>query len=132
MKDYLQDYVTYHFEKDDDWTYDEEKEFSAQAKTAEATFLDLFRGRQDFTSREDMKSYIGLAYEDETQDAAPILAQFQEWCKELISEHTSHDQSDLIETDGAFELGKLVGPFLSASASWNNKPSLWPIVRQVR
>lgn len=133
MKDYLQDYVTFHFDKDEDWTYDEEKEFSAQAKTAEATFLDLFREKPDFRTREEMKSYIETAIEDEEiEDAKLVLARFEEWCKELILDHSSHTESELIEADRAFELARLVGPFLSASASWNDKPSLWPIVRQVR
>ncbi|THW75242.1 hypothetical protein D6D19_04170 [Aureobasidium pullulans] len=131
MKDYLKDYVAYHSEKDEDWTYDEEKEFSAQAKTAEGTFLDLFRGRPNFTSREEMKAYIDTAYEDEDEDATAILAQFEEWCKELASDHAPYTGSELIEADRAFELGRLVGPFLSASASWSDKPSLWPIVRKV-
>lgn len=133
MKDYLQDYVTFHFERDEDWTYDEEKEFSAQAKTAEATFLDLFRGKPDFRSREEMKSYMKtVIQDDEIEDAKPILARFEEWCKELILGHSSQTESELIEADRAFELARLVGPFLSASASWSDKPSLWPIVRKVR
>jgi hypothetical protein len=132
MKEYLGDYATYHFDQDDDWTYEEEKEFCALAKTAEATFMDLFRGRKHFTSREEMRSYIQSAYEDEIEDAGPLLAQCEEWCKELVSEHSSYTELELIEANGAFELGRLVGPFLSASASWSDKPSLWPIVRQVR
>jgi hypothetical protein len=127
MMYYLKEYCAYHFEKDKDWTYEEEKEFSAQAKTAEATFLDLFRGKSDFTSRAEMKSYIQS--EHKTKDCGPILAQFEEWCKELISDYAV---TELIEASGAFELGRLVGPFLSASASWSEKPSLWPIVHQVR
>ncbi|CAD0112760.1 unnamed protein product [Aureobasidium uvarum] len=132
MKDYLQEYVNYHFEKDDDWTYEEDKEFSDLAKTAEDTFLDLFRGKLNFTSREDMKSYIQAAYEHDTQDASLILAQFEEWCKALVAGHSSYLESGLIEADRAFDLARLVGPFLSASASWSDRPSLWPIVRQVR
>ncbi|KAH0275519.1 hypothetical protein KCU91_g4501, partial [Aureobasidium melanogenum] len=129
MKEHLQEYINYHFEKDDDWTYDEEKEFSAQAKTAEATFLDLFRGKPNFTSREEMKSQIQTVHD--LQDAKPILAQFEEWCKELMLEHSSCTELELIEAERAFELARLVSPFLSASASWSDRPSLWPIVRQV-
>ena len=79
-----------------------------------------------------MKAYIDTAYEDEDEDATAILAQFEEWCKELASDHAPYTGSELIEADRAFELGRLVGPFLSASASWSDKPSLWPIVRKVR
>lgn len=130
MKEHLEEYINYHFERDDDWTYDEEKEFSAQAKTAEATFLDLFRGKPNLTSREEMKSYIRMAHE--VQDAKSILAQFEEWCKELMLEHSCCTELELIEAERAFELARLISPFLSASASWSDKPSLWPIVRQVR
>jgi hypothetical protein len=128
LKDHLREYAYYHFEETSDWTPEERKEHRDQAQTAEATFLDLFRGKPSFNNREELKSYIRTAHENET--GMEVSAQMDMWCDELIAAHASASLL-VIETDQAFRLRRALSPFLSSSNVSSREPRLWPLVFKV-
>jgi hypothetical protein len=130
LREHLKQYFNFHFESDEDWSFEEERDFCAEAKTAESTFSDLFRGRPSFNSHDEIDNFMRAVHKDNTLDAT--VATFEKWCDELTSEHTLCAQTEMIQADSAFQLTKVLGPFLSSSASWNDKPSLWPVVHKVR
>lgn len=126
---HLREYAHFHFEKDPDWTFDEKKEYRAQAQTAEGTFLDLFRGKPSFNNRTELKSYIRTAHENDSGEM--ISTQMEAWCNELIAAHAS-SQLVFIEADRAIRLRGALNPFLSSSNSSSREPCLWPLVFKVR
>ncbi|CAD0093892.1 unnamed protein product [Aureobasidium vineae] len=130
LNDHLREYAYYHFEKDPDWTFEEEKEYRAWAQTAEGTFLDLFRGRPFFNNRTELKSYMYTAYKNGT--GVEISNDMETWSNELIAAQTSSLQLAVIETDWALRLRRALSPFLSASNSSTREPCLWPLVFKVR
>ncbi|KAG9638433.1 hypothetical protein KCU95_g8610, partial [Aureobasidium melanogenum] len=125
---HLREYAHFHFEKDPDWTFDEKKEYRAQAQTAEGTFLDLFRGKPSFNNRTELKSYIRTAHENDSGEM--ISTQMEAWCNELIAAHAS-SQLVFIEADRAIRLRGALNPFLSSSNSSSREPCLWPLVFKV-
>jgi len=131
LKDHLKEYAHYHFDDNNksNWTFDEEKEYLAQAQTAEITFLDLFRGRPFFNNRAELHSHIGTAHRNDT--GLEMSTQMEMWCDELIAAHASSSHS-VVETDRAFQLRKALRPFLSSSNSSSREPRLWPLVIKVR
>ncbi|KAG9518018.1 hypothetical protein KCU93_g8524, partial [Aureobasidium melanogenum] len=129
LKDHLRDYAFFNFEEDRDWTFEETKEYRAQAQTAEDTFLDLFRGKPSFKNREELESHIRTVHESGTE--ATFVAQLEVWCNELIAAHASSLHMGMIETDQAFRLRRALGPVLSSGNSSNDEPRLWPLVLKV-
>lgn len=130
LKDHLREYAYFHFEKDQDWTFEETKEYRAQAQTAEDTFLDLFCGKPSFNNREELESYIRTVHESGT--GATFIAQLEVWCEELIAAHAASLHLGMIETDRAFQLRRALSPVLSSGSSSNREPRLWPLVLKVR
>ncbi|KAG9835549.1 hypothetical protein KCU98_g13856, partial [Aureobasidium melanogenum] len=130
LKDHLRDYAFFNFEKDEDWTFEETKEYRAQAQTAEDTFLDLFHGKPFFNNREELGSHIRTVHESGTE--AMFVAQLEVWCNELIAAHASSLHLGMIETDRAFQLRRALSPVLSSGNSSNDEPRLWPLVLKVR
>jgi hypothetical protein len=128
LKDHLREYAYYHFESTSDWTFDEEKEYRAQAQTAEVTFLDLFRDKPSFNNGEELKSLIRTAHENDT--GMDVSAKMDIWCDQLIAAHTSSSFM-VVETDQAFQLRRALKPFLSSSKSSSREPRLWPLVFKV-
>ncbi|THY52549.1 hypothetical protein D6C90_08230 [Aureobasidium pullulans] len=129
LKEHLGQYINYHFCNEEEWSFEEERDYRNEAKSAEGTFSDLFRGRPQFTGSEVIESYMKAVFDNDTM--AATVTQFEKWCDELASDHALCAQTELIEADTAFQLSKVLSPFLSSSASWNDKPSLWPIVHKV-
>jgi hypothetical protein len=129
LKDHIEEFLYWHFEKDPDWTDVEKKEHRAEAKTAEDTFLDLFRGKPSFNNRKELESFMRTAHKNDT--SAEVAAQMEVWCDELIATHAS---SSLLvaESDRAFQLRRALGPFLSSSDSSSREPRLWPLVFKAR
>ncbi|KAG9698657.1 hypothetical protein KCU95_g2420, partial [Aureobasidium melanogenum] len=129
LKDHLRDYTFFNFEKDQDWTFEETKEYRAQAQTAEDTFLDLFRGKAFFNNREELESHIRAVHESGTE--AMFVAQLEVWCNELIAAHASSLHLGMIEADRAFRLRRSLNHVLSSGTSSDNEPRLWPLVLKV-
>lgn len=129
LKDHLNEYTHFHFQKDPDWTFEEKKEHYAQAQTAEGTFLDLFPGKPSFNNRIELESYMRTAHENDA--GLEVSAQMEMWCDELIAAHASSSIL-VVETDRAFQLRRALSPFLSSSNSSNREPRLWPLVFKVR
>jgi hypothetical protein len=129
LKDHLEEYAYYYFVEDPNWTHEEEKEYYAQAQTAECMFLDLFRGKPSFNNPTELISYIRTAHENANEDE--VLAQMEVWCDELITAHASSSYL-VVETDRAFQLRGALTPFLSSSSLSSQEPCLWPLVFKVR
>lgn len=128
LKDHLNEYTYYHFRKDPNWTFEEKKEYYAQAQTAEGTFLDLFRGKPSFNNRTELKSYIATAHENDT--GLEISAQMDMWCDELIAAHASSSLL-VVETERAIPLRRALRPFLTSSKASDREARLWPLVFKV-
>lgn len=129
LKDHLEEYSYFHFQKDPDWTFQELKEHYAEAQTAECTFLDLFRGKPSFDSRAELNSYLRKAFKNDTQDK--VSAQMELWCDEFIAAHCSSSHL-FVETDRAFHLGGALRRFLCSSNLSSRESRLWPLVSKVR
>lgn len=129
LQDHLREYAYFHFEKER-WSPEDFKEYHDLAKTAEGTFLDLFRGKPSFNNRKELKAYIRASHQNGT--GAAVVAQLETWSEELIAAHASSSQLRLIEADRAFRLRRLLNPFLSSRNSSRLEPRLWPLVFKVR
>lgn len=130
LRAHIKELIFYNFEEDEDWTHEEKKGYRAASKTAESTFLALFRGKPSFETNEEMLKYMKVVHREKS--IAATLLQFKTWCKELVFEHASRTSSEMITVESAFQLHKALSPILSSSASWSQKPSLWPLVHKVR
>lgn len=128
LTEHLRDYMHFNFEKQKDWTSDEKRYFSLQAKTAEDTFLNLFRGKPSFGTRAEIKIILQSVFEGENMTS--LITQLEVWCEQLISDHNT-TTSAVIENDRAFKLNKTLAPFLTSSATKRSEPSLWPVVHKV-
>ncbi|THW49108.1 hypothetical protein D6D21_02616 [Aureobasidium pullulans] len=129
LRAHIKELIFYNFEEEEDWTHEEKKGYRAASKTAESTFLALFRGKPSFETNEEMLKYMKVVHREKS--IAATLLQFKTWCKELVFEHASRTSSEMITVESAFQLHKALSPILSSSASWSQKPSLWPLVHKV-
>lgn len=128
LTEHLHDYMRFNFEDQTDWTPEENRDFSLKARTAEDTFLNLFRGKPSFGTRAEMKRHLESVFEDD--NIASTITQYEVWCEQLISDHNT-TTSALIEDNNAFQLNKTLAPFLAPSATKRSGPSLWPVVHKV-
>ena len=137
VRDHLEAYYEYHFNRQDEISNDELEAAELDAGTALKIFQALFADREEFRSQDRARNFLETA--TGPSDSA-ILGKFEVWIANLISligaeEGIVHRSSDTTE-DLTFKLETFVGmnPILEDEngEALEPLPSLWPIVKIVR
>ena len=137
MRDHLEAYYEYHFNRQDELSEDELETAELDAGTALKVFQALFADREEFQGEDRAQNFLRTA---KSSSESGILNDFVVWIEDLISliggeGGVLHRSGDTTE-DLAFELETFVGinPTLENEngETLEASPSLWPIVKIVR
>ena len=127
----LQEYYTWVFEKQTEWTEDDKQEHKRLSKTALSTFCALFCDQTEFESSGAGAEFLHSAYDDGEQD--DVLDTLVGWCEDLLEEKNADeaDHNEYLDADSQKKLLEQLEPLVS-STPCNNKTTFWPLVRKVR
>lgn len=132
LREHLECYKVFHFEKDSSWSQKEKSEHQIWATTSMDTFYALFCDQEEFSSPGAATRYLRAQYNDDAWDG--VIDQFLEWCNDMLEEKEVDDDGcvDVIEADTTRDLRQSLDGLLSTSAAQRGQPSLWPLVKKVR
>jgi hypothetical protein len=130
LEEQVSNYKQWHFEKDDDWSDEEEYDYQALAETAEKILRTLFCDQYEFESPGMVEETLRSDHESPMSD---LLDQLQSWCEDLLPK--TRDTGELSRlafgASTSRELSQLIDPHIFERSTFE-EPSLWPLVDHVR